>query len=70
MKTLQPKSKGRPKSRSNFKRKKRKADKPITKEKELLLANESLCCEDELLKKLPALLQVEVKSVSCNGITY
>jgi transposase len=62
LKGLQPKPKGRPKSMSNFKRKKRKSDKPLTREEELLLENESLRCENELLKKLQALIQAEEKS--------
>ena len=33
---LQPKPKGRPKSMSDYKRKKRKTDKPLTREEELL----------------------------------
>jgi transposase len=56
---LQPKPKGRPKSMSNFKRKKHKSDKPLTKEEELLLENERLRCENALLKKLQALIQAE-----------
>ena len=39
---LQSKPKGRPKSMSDYKRKKRKTDKPLTREEELLLENESL----------------------------
>ena len=54
---LQPKPKGRPKSMSNFKRKKHKSDKPLTREEELLLENERLRCENALLKKLQALIQ-------------
>jgi len=56
---LHPKPKGRPKSMSNFKRKKRKSDKPLTREEELLLENERLRCENALLKKLQALIQAE-----------
>jgi transposase len=52
---LQPKQKGRPISMSD-KRKKSKSDKPLTKE-ELLKENERLRCENELLKKLQALIQ-------------
>jgi transposase len=37
---LQPKSKGRPISMSDYKRKKTKSDKPLTKEEELLKENE------------------------------
>ena len=59
---LQPKAKGRPKSMTNFKRKKRKSDKPLTREEELLLENEALRCEVEYLKKLQALIQAEEKA--------
>jgi transposase len=44
------------------KRKKRKSDKPLTREEELLLENEALRCENELLKKLQALIQAEEKA--------
>jgi hypothetical protein len=44
------------------KRKTRKSDIPITREEELLLKNEALYCENELLKKLPALIQAEEKA--------
>lgn len=54
---LQPKPKGRPLSMSDYKRKKRKSDKPLTREEELLKENERLRCENELLKKLQALAQ-------------
>lgn len=56
---LQAKTKGRPKSMNENKRKKRKSDKPLTREEELLLENEALRCENELLKKLQALIQAE-----------
>lgn len=56
---LQPKLKGRPKSMSNFKRKKRKSNRPLTREEELLLEIEALRCENDLLKKLQALIQAE-----------
>ena len=59
---LKPKPKGRPKSMSDYKRKKRKTDKPLTREEELLLENESLRCELEYLKKLQALIQAEEKA--------
>jgi transposase len=59
---LQPKPKGRPKSMSDYKRKKRKSDKPLTREEELLLENESLRCELEYLKKLQALIQAGEKA--------
>jgi transposase len=54
---LQTKPKGRPKIMSDYKRKKRKSDKPLTREEELLKENERLRCENELLKKLHALVQ-------------
>ena len=56
---LQPKTKGRPGSMNENKRKKRKSDKPLTREEELLLEIEALRCENELLKKLQALIQAE-----------
>jgi len=56
---LTSKPRGRPKSMNNFKRKKRKSDKPLTREEELLLENEALRCENDLLKKLQALIQAE-----------
>ncbi len=59
---LQAKPKGRPQSMSNFKRKKRKSDKPLTREQELLLENEALRCELDFLKKLQALIQAEEKA--------
>jgi transposase len=59
---LQPKTKGRPKSMNDNKRKKRKSDKPLTREEELLLEIEALRCENELLKKLQALIQAEEKA--------
>ena len=59
---LQPKQKGRAKSMGNIKRKKHKSDKPLTREEELLLENEALRCENELLKKLQALIQAEEKA--------
>jgi len=55
---LQDKPKGRPKS-MNFKRAKKKSDKPLTREEELLLEIESLRCENALLKKFNALVQAE-----------
>ena len=54
---LQPKPKGRSISMSDYKRKKTKSDKPLTREEELLKENERLRCENELLKKLHALVQ-------------
>lgn len=59
---LQPKPRGRPKYMDTNKRKKRKSDKPLTREEELLLENEALRCENELLKKLQALIQAEEKA--------
>jgi transposase len=59
---IQPKTRGRPKSMNNNKRKKRKSDKPLTREEELLLEIEALRCENELLKKLQALIQAEEKA--------
>jgi transposase len=59
---LQPKTRGRPTSMSTNKRKKRKSDKPLTREEELLLENEALRCENELLKKLQALIQAEERA--------
>lgn len=56
---LQPKSRGRPKSMSNYKPKKPKPDKPLTREDELLKENEKLRCENDLLKKLHALAQAK-----------
>jgi len=56
---LTQKPKGRPKSMDNFKRKKRKSDKPLTREEELLQEIERLRCENALLKKLQALIQAE-----------
>jgi len=55
---LKLKPKGRPVS-MNFKRKKRKSDKPLTREEELLRENEYLRAENELLKKFNALVQAE-----------
>ena len=59
---LKPKPKGRAKSMDNFKRKKRKSDKPLTREEELLLENEALRCELDFRKKLQALIQAEEKA--------
>jgi transposase len=59
---LQSKTRGRPGSMNENKRKKRKSDKPLTREEELLLENEALRCENELLKKLQALIQAEEKA--------
>jgi transposase len=59
---LRSKPKCKSKSMSNFKRKKRKSDKPLTREEELLLENEALRCELDFLKKLQALIQAEEKA--------
>ena len=56
---LQPKPEVGPKSMDINKR---KSDKPLTREEELLLENEALRCENELLKKLQALIQAEEKA--------
>ena len=56
---LRPKPKGRPRSMSNFKRKKPEPNKPLTREEELLIENEKLRCENAILKKLQALIQAE-----------
>jgi transposase len=58
---LKPKPKGRPVS-MQFKRKKRKSDRPLTREEELLRENEYLRAENELLKKFNALVQAEQAS--------
>lgn len=62
LKGLYPKTKGRPKSMSNFKGKKRKSDKPLTREEELFLENQALRCELDVLKKFQALIQAEEKA--------
>lgn len=56
---LQSKPRGKPPAMSNIKRKKRKSDKPLTSEEELLKENEMLRCENDLLKKLHALAQAK-----------
>lgn len=48
---LHPKTWGKPKSMNTNKRKTWKSDKPLTREEEFLLENETLRCENELLKK-------------------
>lgn len=58
LKGLEPKPRGRP-SMSNYKRKKRKSDKPLTREEELLMENERLRAEVDFLKKFNALIQAE-----------
>lgn len=55
---LKDKPKGRPKSMT-FKRAKKKSNKPLTREEELLQEIESLRCENALLKKFNALVQAE-----------
>ena len=59
---LTSKPRGRPITMDIIKRKKRKSDKPLTREEELLKENEALRCENELLKKLQALIQAEEKA--------
>ena len=49
--SIRPKTRGRPKTIYNNKRKKRKSDKPVTREEELLSEIKALRCENELLKK-------------------
>jgi transposase len=44
-----------------IKRKARKTTKPLTREEELLIENEYLKAENELLKKLQALVQTNKK---------
>jgi transposase len=59
---LVPQLKGRrTMDKPSFKRKKRKSDKPLTREEELLLENEYLRAENALLKKLHALAQEDNK---------
>lgn len=59
---LIPQPKGRPKTmKPPIKRKPRKSAKPLTREEELLLENEYLKAENELLKKLQALVQTNKK---------
>ena len=59
---LKPQPKGRPqKMKLPIKRKARKSTKPLTREEELLLENEYLKAENELLKKLHALVQTNKK---------
>jgi len=55
---LSDKPKGRPESMT-YKRAKKKSNKPLTREEELLLEIESLRAENALLKKLEALIQAE-----------
>lgn len=52
---LENKPRGRPKIMSNNKGKKKKSDKFLTREQELLLENERLRAEIDYLKKLDAL---------------
>ena len=54
---LSNKAKGRPSM--NFKRVKKKSDKPLTREEELLKENEALRAENALLKKFNALIQAK-----------
>ena len=55
---LETKTRGRPSS-MQFKRSKKKSDKPLSREEELLKENELLRAENALLKKLQALIQAE-----------
>jgi len=55
---LEDKPKGRQKPMA-YKRAKKKSDKPLTREEELLLENESLRIQVDYLKKLQALIQAE-----------
>jgi transposase len=57
---LKNKPRGRP-TNMPFKRAKKKSDKPLTREEELLKENELLRAENALLKKLQALIQAEEK---------
>lgn len=61
---LENKSRGRPKIMSDYKRKKKKSDKPLTREEELLLENERLRAEIAVLKKLDALILARKKPKS------
>lgn len=61
---LENKPRGRPKIMSDYKRKKRKSDKPLTREEELLLENERLRAEIAVLKKLDALILARKKPKS------
>lgn len=54
---LENKTRGRPSMQ--FKRSKKKSDKPLSREEELLKENELLRAENALLKKLQALIQAE-----------
>lgn len=59
---LLPQRKGRPiMMKPQIKRKARKSTKPLTREEELLKENEYLKAENELLKKLQALVQMNKK---------
>lgn len=61
---LENKPRGRPKTMSDYKRKKRKSDKVLTREEELLLENERLRAEIAVLKKLDALILARKKPKS------
>lgn len=59
---LQPRQKGRPrKMKQPIKRKTRKTTRSLTREEESLIENEHLKAENELLKKLQALVQIDKK---------
>ncbi|MCG2792538.1 MAG: transposase [Weeksellaceae bacterium] len=64
---LENKPRGRPKIMSDYKRKKRKSDKPLTREEELLLENEKLRAENDFLKKLDALTLKKNKQKPSKG---
>ena len=61
---LENKPQGRPRIMSDYKRKKRKSNKPLTREEELLLENERLRAEIAVLKKLDALILARKKPKS------
>ena len=64
---LENKPRGRPKIMNDYKRKKRKSDKPLTREEELLLENEKLRAENDFLKKLDALTLKKNKQKPSKG---
>jgi transposase len=61
---LENKPRGRPCTMSDYKRKKRKSNQPLTREEELLLENERLRAEIAVLKKLDALILAKKKPKS------
>jgi len=52
---------------NDYKRKKRKSEKPLTREEELLLENEKLRAENDFLKKLDALTLKKNKQKPSKG---